>query len=68
MIKSITNLFQIKYSSKEFLDYLFWISIFWSFVIGFTISGPMPVVVGFSLIIFLLKSFRSGTFISDVFR
>jgi len=59
VIKTITNLLQIKFSSKDFLDYLFWISIFWSFVIGFTISGPAPVVVGFSLIILLLGYFIS---------
>ena len=59
MTKTITNLLQIKYSSKKLLDYLFWISIFWSFVIGFTISGSIPVVLGFSLTIFLLSYFIS---------
>ena len=54
MIKTITNLLQIKYSSKKLLDY-----VFWSFVIGFTISGSIPLVVGFSLTIFLLSYFIS---------
>jgi len=58
-MKTITNLLQTKYSSKELLDYLFWISIFWSFVIGFTISGSIPIVVGFSLAIFLVSYFVS---------
>ena len=59
MLKNISNLLQIKYSSKEFLDYLFWISIFWSFVIGFTISGSIPLVIAFSLIILLVSYFVS---------
>ena len=59
MLKTISNLLQIKYSSKELLDYLFWISIFWSFVIGFTISGSIPLVIAFSLIILLVSYFVS---------
>ena len=59
MLKTISNLLQIKYSSKELLDFLFWISIFWSFVIGFTISGSIQLVITFSLIIFLVSYFVS---------
>ena len=59
MLRTISNLFQIKYSSKELLDFLFWISIFWSFVVGFTISGSIQLVITFSLIIFLVSYFVS---------
>ena len=60
MLKNISNLSKIKYSSKELLDFLFWISIFWSFVVGFTISGPSQLVITFSLIIFLVSYFVSN--------
>jgi len=59
VLKTISNLLQIKYSSKDVLDYLFWISIFWTFAIGFTISGPVPLVIALSLIIFLVSYFVS---------
>ena len=59
MFKTFSNLLQIKYSSKELLDYIFWISIFWSFVIGFTISGSAASVIALSLIIFSVSYFIS---------
>ena len=60
MLKNISNLSKIKYSSKELLDFLFWISIFWAFVVGFTISGSSQLVITFSLIIFLVSYFVSN--------
>tara|TARA_B100000963_G_scaffold361806_1_gene399804 strand:+ start:7583 stop:9361 length:1779 start_codon:yes stop_codon:yes gene_type:complete len=60
VLKTISDFLQIKYSSKELLDYIFWISIFWSFVIGFTISGSSLLVITFSLIVFTISYLASN--------